>query len=148
MGGPRVRWVITSLLGLTVGCAQLPPTLTFTDDDSGASDAALAPSSEAGVGDSSSPVDASSSVDAARDADGSDGGELDAGTLACLPADPPPSAGCCTATLRCAGMACNHCSDCASIKTPCTAAQFCCANVNGSGKYKGVTCSANGMNCP
>jgi hypothetical protein len=151
LGEPRVRrdvamgrCVIIALLGLTIGCAELPA-LTFTDDDGGTSDAgASTPPSEAGLRDSSSPADAT-----AADAGASDGGDRDAANpLACLPADPPPAARCCTATLRCVGTACNHCDDCSSIKTPCTATQYCCAEVNGNGKYKGVSCSATGMNCP
>jgi hypothetical protein len=129
-------WALGAFLGVATGCATLP-TVTFTGEEAGASDATLPPEGDG----------ASSSSDGGAH---SDAGDADAGNaLACLPANPPPNAACCSPTMPCAGIACSHCNDCSLVKPACTPSQYCCAEVNGnSGKYKGVSCSANGANCP
>jgi hypothetical protein len=128
------RCALVALFALASGCAALP-CVSFTGEEAGASDSGAHDSSVEGG--------------AHADAGDVDAGDVDAGNpLACLPPGAPAKAACCSPTMPCAGMACNYCNDCSQLDPACTPTQYCCATVNGNGKYKGVSCSANGAKCP
>ncbi len=57
----------------------------------------------------------------------------------CCTSSPP------TSSRTCVGQSCSHCGDC--LQAGCDATQFCCAAVNGGGKYKGTFCS-DSIACP
>ena len=123
-----------------------------TDDSGDSPDApidtdALSPDS------SGPPVDASSPDAGPHDAGPPDtaappdSGPVDAGhpdaAATCTP-NPQLGIDCCPSGDQCVGLACQNCQDC----TTCGLPNFCCAVVNGAGKYKSMKCSMSSVGCP
>lgn len=57
----------------------------------------------------------------------------------CPPPGAPSGTACC-GSIACLGEACQHCNDCRV--SACATGEYCCAQFNGGGHYKGTSCSA------